>query len=165
MLKSNEKQSQSPKITKIVQYSLTKWLTRGLWRCLFTFCKFFTYIFCFVSQVLCICTDDRRYFSMRNILFLIVMILYYFYLIIWWSIGIASESKLEVLKDEWFSWHNCFYFFLFFCLITLFHSNIPYIPIHEYVWVLTAVFVWRWTHTRGYWIISSMTIILKIVLW
>jgi hypothetical protein len=31
--------------------------------------------------------------------------------------------------------------------------------------LLTPVFVWRWTHTPGRWIISSMTSILKIVLW
>jgi hypothetical protein len=30
---------------------------------------------------------------------------------------------------------------------------------------LTPVFVWRWTHTRGYWIILSMTSILKVMLW
>jgi hypothetical protein len=38
---------------------------------------------------------------MRSIFF-IVMILFFFYLMIWWRIGIASESKLEVLKDGWF---------------------------------------------------------------
>jgi lysylphosphatidylglycerol synthetase-like protein (DUF2156 family) len=49
--------------------------------------------------------------------------------------------------------------------------------IHSYGWVktinlglalafpLTPVFAWRWTHTREHWIISSMTSILKIVLW
>jgi hypothetical protein len=69
------------------------------------------YIFYFVSQVLCICTDNRGVFGIRNIyFFFIVMILFFFYLIIWWGIGIASESKLEVLKDSWFSGQNCFYF-------------------------------------------------------
>jgi hypothetical protein len=58
----------------------------------------------------------------------IVMILFFFHLIIWWSIGIASESKLEVLKDGWFDCYNCFHYFLLFCLIILFYyySNIPY---------------------------------------
>jgi hypothetical protein len=51
--------------------------------------------------------------------FFIVMILFFFYLIIWWGIGIASESKLEVLKDGCFRDYNCFYYFLLFCLIIL----------------------------------------------
>jgi hypothetical protein len=128
VLKSNGKQSHSPKIMNLVQYSLTKWLSLGLWRCLFFFYNFYICIFYFVSQVLCICTDDDSYFSTRNIFFLIVIILFFFYLIIWWGIGIASESKLEVLKDGCFNSHNCFYYFLLFCLIILFHyySNISY---------------------------------------
>jgi hypothetical protein len=90
---------------------INKLLNQGLWGCLFYF----------VSQVLCICTNDGSYFSMRNIFFS-------FYLIIWWGVGIASESKLEVLKDGWFGYHNCFYYFLLFCLTILFYyySNIPY---------------------------------------
>jgi hypothetical protein len=125
MLKSNEKQSHSPDVGKIAQYSLTKWLTQGLWECLF----FYTYIFYFVSQVLCICTyDSYGCFCMRNISYFIVMILFYFYLIIWWGIGVASESKLEVLKDGCFNYHNCSYYFLFFYLTISFccYSNIPY---------------------------------------
>jgi hypothetical protein len=110
------------------------------------------------------------------------MILFFFYLIIWWGIGIASESKLEVLKDGWLSSHNCYYYFLIFCLIILFYyySNIPYggiTTVQEYVWenslnlqlalafLLTLVFDWRWTHTRRHWIISSMASTLKIMLW
>jgi hypothetical protein len=87
----------------------------------------YIYIFYFVSQVLCICTDNRGVFSIRNIFF-IVIILSFLYLIIWWGIGIASESKLEVLKDGWFGHNNCFHFFLLFYLIILFYycSNIPY---------------------------------------
>jgi hypothetical protein len=55
-----------------------------------------------------------------KIFLFIVMILFFFYLIIWWGIGIASESKLEVLKDGWFDYHNCFYYFLIFCLLFYF---------------------------------------------
>jgi hypothetical protein len=43
MLESNGKQSHSPKII-VVQYSLTKWLTQGLWGCLFSF-KIFIFIY------------------------------------------------------------------------------------------------------------------------
>jgi hypothetical protein len=128
MLKSNEEQSHSPKMDILVQYSLIKWLTQGLWRCLFYFYNFYSCMFYFVSQLLCICTDNRDNFSMRNIFFSILMILFFFCLIIWWGIGIASESKLEVLKDGWFVSHNCFCYFLLLCLIILFYyySNIPY---------------------------------------
>jgi hypothetical protein len=128
MLKSNEKQSHSLKIGQVVQYLLIKWLIQGLWGCLF-FYNFYIYIFYFVSQVLCICTDDCGCFSMRNMFFFIfVMILFFSYLIIWWEIGIASESKLEVLKDGAFYNYNCFYYFLPFYLIILFYyySNIPH---------------------------------------
>jgi hypothetical protein len=128
MLKSNEKQSHSPKMDIIVQYSSTKLLTQGLWGCLFFFYNFYIFIFYFVSQVLCICTDNRGGFSMGNIFIFIEMILFFFCLIIWWGIGIASESKLEVLKDGVFYNYDCFYYFLFFCIIILFYyySNIPY---------------------------------------
>jgi hypothetical protein len=133
MLKSNGKQSHSPKIGNIVQYSLTKWLTQGLWECLLIFYYFYIYIFYFVSQVLCICTNlPYTSFSMRHIFyFLFTIILFFFYLIIWWGIGFASESKLEVLKNGWFWDHFCFYYFLLFSLIILFyyHSDIPYIRV------------------------------------
>jgi hypothetical protein len=99
---------------------IKKMINSGIMRMFIFFYNFYIYIFYFVSEVLCICTDNKDWFSMRNIFF--------FYLIIWWGIGIASESKLEVLKDGWFSDHNCFYFFLLFCLNILFYyySNIPY---------------------------------------
>jgi hypothetical protein len=127
MLKSNEKQSHSPKMDVLVLYSSTKWLTQGLRRYLF-FYNLYIYIFYFVSQVLCICTDDCGCFSMKNILFFIVMILFFFYLIIWCGIGSASESKIEFLKYVWLNLHNCFFYFLLFCLIILFYyySNILY---------------------------------------
>jgi hypothetical protein len=50
----------------------------------------------------------------------------FFYLLIWWGIGIASESKLEVLKNYWFDSHNCFYYFLLFFSILFYYSNIQY---------------------------------------
>jgi hypothetical protein len=51
---------------------------------------------------------------MRNYsCFLLLLYLFNFFLF-WWGIGIASESKLEVLKDGWFSGHNCFYYFFTF---------------------------------------------------
>jgi hypothetical protein len=100
----------------------------GIMRMFIYFYKFYIYVFYFVSQVLCICTDNRDSFSMGNIIFFMVIILFFFFLIIWWGIGIASESKLEVLKDYWFSFHNCFYLFFFCCSIILFYycSNFPY---------------------------------------
>jgi hypothetical protein len=129
MLKSNKRQSHSPKMKNIVQYSLIKWLTQGLWGCLFY--NFYIFISYFVSQVLCICTDDRDFFSMRNTFFFIVMILIFIHLIIWWDIGIASESKLEVLENHDFHYYICSYFFLLFCLIILlyYYSNIPYMRV------------------------------------
>jgi hypothetical protein len=48
------------------------------------------------------------------LLFFILIISFFFYSIIWWGIGIASESKLEVLKDSHFYNHNCFYYFFTF---------------------------------------------------
>jgi hypothetical protein len=127
MLKSNEKQSHLPKMDIIVQYSLTKWLTQGLWRC-----SFFFIVFIFIYSILL-----AKYYAFAQIIviilvweyfFLFVMISFFFYLIIWWGIGIASESKLEVLKDDYFRDHNCFYYFLLFCLAILFYyySNIRY---------------------------------------
>jgi hypothetical protein len=127
MLKSNEKQSHSPKITNFVQYSLTKWLTQGLWGCLFFFFIIFIFIY---SILLAKCYAFARMIVVGLVweidFFLFVMILFFFYLIIWWGIGIASKWKLEVLKDGWFGRHNCFYYFLPFCLIILFYyySNI-----------------------------------------
>jgi hypothetical protein len=107
---------------------INKMINSGIVRMFFFFYNFYIYVFYFVSQVLCICTDNRDWFSMRNIFFFICNDLFFFYLIIWWGIGIASESKLKVLKDGWFYDYNCFYYFLFFCLIILFYyySNIPY---------------------------------------
>jgi hypothetical protein len=118
MLKFNEKQSHSPKMKKIVQYSLTKWLTQGLWRCLFFFVIFIFIYFillakCYAFAIIIIILVWEFYF------FFIVMILFFFYLIIWWDIGIASKSKLQDLKDGWFDNYNCFYYFLLFCLIIL----------------------------------------------
>jgi hypothetical protein len=125
MLKSNEKQSHSPKM-EIVQYSLTKWLTQGLWKCLFCFIIYLFIYFillakCYAFAQIIIVISVWEIFS-----FFIVMI-FFFYLIIWWEVGIASESKLEVLKDGWFADHNCFYFLLFFLIILFYcYSNIPY---------------------------------------
>jgi hypothetical protein len=127
MLKSNEKQSHSRKIWNIVQYSLIKWLTQGLWGCLFYFI-----IFIFIYSILL----AKCYAFVQiivgilvwELVFFILMILFFFYLIIWWGIGIASQSKLKILKDDCFISHKCFYNFLFFCLIILFYyySNILY---------------------------------------
>jgi hypothetical protein len=150
-------------------------INSGIMRMFIFFYNFYIYIFYFVSQVLCIYTNNYSgYFSMTNIYF-------FFYLIIWRGIGIASESKLEVLKGSYFGDYYCFYYFftfLFNYFILLLQRHPIYlviIPIHIYMWVKainlllelaqTVVFVWRWTHTRGHWIISWMTSILKIVLW
>jgi hypothetical protein len=128
MLKSNEKQSHSPKNIHLIQYSLTKWLTQGLWGCLIFFINF---IFIY-SNLLAKCYAFAQIFIVilvwEIIFFFIVMIVFFFYLIIWRGIGIAPESKLEVLKDGCFWNHNCFYYFLFFYLIFLFYyySNVPY---------------------------------------
>jgi hypothetical protein len=107
---------------------INKMIKSGIMRMFIYFYDFYIYIFYFVSQVLCICTNDLDGFSMKDFFFF-VMILFFFYLMIWWGIGIASESKLEVLKDGCFWNHNCFfYYFLLFYLIILFYyySNIPY---------------------------------------
>jgi hypothetical protein len=121
MLKSNEiTEDEYP-----CMMFINKIISSEIMRMFIFFYNFYIYLFYFVRQVLCICTDDRGGFGMRNIFFLFKW--FYFYLIIWWGIGIASESKLEVLKDRWFGSHNCFYYFLSFCLIILFYyySNIP----------------------------------------
>jgi hypothetical protein len=115
MLKSNEKQSHLLKIGVIVQYSLTKWFIRRLWGCLFPFLyNFYIYIFYFVSQVLCICTDNHYIFSIKNNSFFFYFYILIILFLIWWGIGIASQPKLEVLKNSWFGNHNCFYYFLLF---------------------------------------------------
>jgi hypothetical protein len=130
MLKSNETSLYSPKTQALIQYSLKKWLVQGLWGCLFLFFNFYIYIFNFVSQVLCICTkdDDVYWYSLRFYFFFYCNDSIFFYLIIWWGIGIASKSKLRVLKHNWFGDHSCFYYFSLLCLIILFYyySNIPY---------------------------------------
>jgi MFS family permease len=107
---------------------INKMINSGIITMFIFFYNFYIYIFYFVSQVLCICTDNYSVFSMRNISSFFVMILFFFYLIIWWVMGIASESKLEVLKDDCFHHHNCFYYFSLSYLIILFYhySNIPY---------------------------------------
>jgi hypothetical protein len=67
MLKSKEKLSCLSKIKYLIQYSWTKLLTPGLWGCLFLFFyNFYIFIFYFVREVLCICTDNRNGFSMTN---------------------------------------------------------------------------------------------------
>jgi hypothetical protein len=127
MLKSNKKQSHSPKMNIIVQYSLTKWLTQGLWECLFFFI-IFIFIY-YISLAKCYAFAQMIVVILVwKIFFLTVMILFFFYLIIWWGIGIASDSKLEVLKDDCFDNHYCFNYYLLFYLIILFHyySNIQY---------------------------------------
>jgi hypothetical protein len=50
---------------------INKMITSGIMRMfIYFFNNFYIYIFYFVSQVLCICTDDCGWFSMRNIFFL-----------------------------------------------------------------------------------------------
>jgi hypothetical protein len=129
MLSFNEKQSHSPKIDVLVQYSSTKWLTQELWGCLFLFI-----ILMFIYSILLAkCYVFAQMIVMVSLvweifIFFICNILFLFYLIIWWGFGIASESKLEVFKNNCFWDHNCFYYFLFLCLIFFFYyySNIPY---------------------------------------
>jgi hypothetical protein len=49
---------------------INKMINSGIMRMfIFLFYNFYIYIFYFVSQMLCICTDDRGHFSMRNIFF------------------------------------------------------------------------------------------------
>jgi hypothetical protein len=61
---------------------INKMINSEIMRMFISFFNFYIYIFYFVSQVLCICTDNRDYFSMRYIFFFIAMILFFFYLII-----------------------------------------------------------------------------------
>jgi hypothetical protein len=127
MSKYNEKQSHSPKMDIFVLYSLTKWLTQGLWGCLF-----FLIIFILICSILL-----AKFYAFTQMIVTVLLVwkkyiyfisMIFFYLMIWWDIGIASESKLEILKDDNFYNHNCFYYFLLFCLIILFCycSNIQY---------------------------------------
>jgi hypothetical protein len=48
---------------------INKMINSGIMMRFIFFYNFYIYIFCFVSHVLCICTDDRNYFSMRNMFF------------------------------------------------------------------------------------------------
>jgi hypothetical protein len=64
--------------TVVINKMINSWIMKMF----IFFCNFYIYIFCFVSQILCICTDNHSFFSMRNIIFLFVMILFFFYLII-----------------------------------------------------------------------------------
>jgi hypothetical protein len=108
-------------------------INSGIMRMFIFYYNFYIYMFYFVSQVLCICTDNCGYFSMRNIFFFTVMISFFFYLIIWWEIGIETRG----FKDGCFNNHDCFYYFLLFCLIILL----------SFAFGLTLVFIWKCTHT------------------
>jgi hypothetical protein len=57
---------------------INKIINSGIMKMFILFYNFYIYIFYFKSQVLCICTDDRDVFSMRNIFFFIVMIFFFF---------------------------------------------------------------------------------------
>jgi hypothetical protein len=61
---------------------INKMINSRITRMFIFFYNIYIYLLYFVSQVLCICTNDHDYFSMRNIFFFIVMILFFFYLII-----------------------------------------------------------------------------------
>jgi hypothetical protein len=95
--------------------------------------RMFIFLFIISIFIYCILLAKCYVFAYLILLGLVWEILFFcndfifFHLIIWWGIGIASESKLEVLRDSCFRLHNCFYFLLF-CLIILFYyySNIPY---------------------------------------
>jgi hypothetical protein len=50
MLKSNERQSHSLKMQIFVQYSLTKWLTHGLWGCSLSFIIFIFIYFILLAK-------------------------------------------------------------------------------------------------------------------
>jgi hypothetical protein len=52
------------------------------------------------------------WFQYKKYSFFIVKIFFLFYSIILWGIGIASESKLEVLKNSYFGDHNCLIIFV-----------------------------------------------------
>jgi hypothetical protein len=59
---------------------INKMINSGIMRMFIFFYNFYICIFCFVSQVLCICTDDDGYFSMRNIFFYFNDFVFYFFL-------------------------------------------------------------------------------------
>jgi hypothetical protein len=61
---------------------INKMINSGIMRMFIFFYNFYIHIFYFVSQVLCVCTDDRGYFSMRNMILFILIISFFFYLII-----------------------------------------------------------------------------------
>jgi hypothetical protein len=61
---------------------INKMINSGIMRMFIFFYNFYISIFYFVSQVLCICTDDHGDFSMRYIFFFNVVIVFFFYLII-----------------------------------------------------------------------------------
>jgi hypothetical protein len=69
-----------------------------------------------------------------------LIIFFFFYLIIWWGIGIASKSKVEVLKNNCFWNHNCF-FIVFYFSVWLFYfiiiatSHITGSAYQTYLWV------------------------------
>jgi hypothetical protein len=66
---------QQQTITFTTDYNRTVFINKvinsGIMRMFIFFYNFYIYIFYFVSQVLCICTDNRSAFSMRNIFFLL----------------------------------------------------------------------------------------------
>jgi hypothetical protein len=49
---------------------INKMINSGIMRMFIFLYNFYIYIFYFVSQVLCICTDDHWCFGMKNIFFL-----------------------------------------------------------------------------------------------
>jgi hypothetical protein len=62
---------------------INKIINSGIMRMFIFFYNYYIYIFCIVSQVLCISPAGYFYgFSMRNIFYFIVMILFFLYLII-----------------------------------------------------------------------------------
>jgi hypothetical protein len=71
MLESNRRQSHSPKMDMLVQYSLTKWLTQGLWGCLFFFKKIFIFIYSFLL--------GKCYAFPQIIVIILVWEIYFFY--------------------------------------------------------------------------------------
>jgi hypothetical protein len=171
---SNEKQSHEYNHTVFID----KTINSGIMRMYIYFFIIFIFIYSILLVKCYVFSQMIVVGLVWEIFFFILVILFLFYLIIWWGIGIASESELEVLKDGWFGSHNFFYYFLLFCLNILATSYIWGNNSHSWIDVgktlnlglalafpLTPVFVWRWTHIWGHWIISSMTRMLKIVLW
>jgi hypothetical protein len=65
---------QQKTITKNKKYRtvfINKMINSGIMRMFVFFYNFYIYLFYFVSQVLCIYTDDWDGFSMRNVFFLL----------------------------------------------------------------------------------------------